>query len=57
MPKPYDWRMLPDLFFSDVMLMVGLQSLESLHRCRQVIVIIMIIDNNKVLITGVQDLE
>ncbi len=28
--------MLPDLFLSDVMLMVGIQSLESLHRCRQV---------------------
>ena len=36
MPKSYDWRMLPDLFLSDVMLMVGIQSLESLHRCRQV---------------------
>ena len=28
--------MLPDLIFSDIMLMVGLKSLESLHRCRQV---------------------
>ena len=30
------WTMLPDLIFSDIMLMVGLKSLESLHRCRQV---------------------
>ena len=28
--------MLPDLIFSDIMMMVGLESLESLHRCRQV---------------------
>ena len=27
---------LPDPIFSDIMMMVGLQSLESLHRCRQV---------------------
>ena len=27
---------LPELIFSDIMLMVGLESLESLHRCRQV---------------------
>ena len=27
---------LPDLIFSDIMMMVGLESLESLHRCRQV---------------------
>ena len=31
-----DWLMLPDLVFSDIMIMVGLESLESLHRCRQV---------------------
>ena len=30
------WARLPDLIFSDIMLMVGLESLESLHRCRQV---------------------
>ena len=30
------WLTLPDLIFSDIMLMVGLESLESLHRCRQV---------------------
>ena len=28
--------MLPDLIFSDIMIIVGLESLESLHRCRQV---------------------
>ena len=31
-----DWLLLPDLIFGDIMLMVGLQSLETLHRCRQV---------------------
>ena len=31
-----DWSLLPDLALADVMLMVGLESLESLHRCRQV---------------------
>ena len=30
------WLTLPDLIFSDIMLMVGLDSVESLHRCRQV---------------------
>ena len=30
------WLTLPDMIFSDIMLMVGLESLESLHRCRQV---------------------
>ena len=30
------WLMLPDLIFSDIMMTVGLESLESLHRCRQV---------------------
>ena len=30
------WDTLPDLTFSDIMMMVGLESLESLHRCRQV---------------------
>ena len=34
--KP-DWRMLGhDLIFQKIMMMVGLDSLESLHRCRQV---------------------
>ena len=28
--------MLPDLIFCDIMMMVGLESLESLQRCRQV---------------------
>ena len=27
---------MPDLLFSDIMLMVGLENIESLHRCRQV---------------------
>ena len=31
-----DWSRLPDIALDDVMLMVGLESLESLHRCRQV---------------------
>ena len=32
-----DWRMLGhDLIFQKIMMMVGLDSLESLHRCRQV---------------------
>ena len=30
------WLTLPELIFSDIMMMVGLESLESLHRCRQV---------------------
>ena len=30
------WVKLPRLILSDVMMMVGLESLESLHRCRQV---------------------
>ena len=30
------WTTLPELIFSDIMMMVGLKSLESLHRCRQV---------------------
>ena len=30
------WLTLPELIFSDIMMMVGLISLESLHRCRQV---------------------
>ena len=30
------WATLTDLIFSDIMLMVGLESIESLHRCRQV---------------------
>ena len=32
-----DWRMLGhDLIFQKIMMMVGLDSLESLHKCRQV---------------------
>ena len=31
-----EWLSLPQLIFSDIILMVGLDSLESLHRCRQV---------------------
>ena len=31
-----DWLSLPELIFSDIMMMVGLESLDSLHRCRQV---------------------
>ena len=31
-----DWSRLPDLALADIMFMVGLESLESLHRCRQV---------------------
>ena len=30
------WVTLPDEIFSDIMIMIGLESLESLHRCRQV---------------------
>ena len=30
------WAALPELIFSDIMMMVGLMSPESLHRCRQV---------------------
>ena len=30
------WLELPDLIFGDIMLMVGLEGFESLHRCRQV---------------------
>ena len=30
------WLTLPDLIFSDIMMMIALESLESLHRCRQV---------------------
>ena len=35
-PPSHDWRMLPDLIFSDVMMKIVLESFESLHRCRQV---------------------
>ena len=35
-PPNCDWRMLPDLIFSDVMMKIVLESFESLHRCRQV---------------------
>ena len=31
-----DWATLPDLMFSDIMMKVGLESVEGLHRCRQV---------------------
>ena len=34
--KQSDWRMLPDLIFSDVMMKIVLESFESLHRFRQV---------------------
>ena len=30
------WLTLPDLIFSDIMMLIGLESPESLHRCRQV---------------------
>ena len=30
------WLTLPDLIFSDIMMMVGLDRLDNLHRCRQV---------------------
>ena len=30
------WTSLPDLIFCDIMMRVGLESLEGLHRCRQV---------------------
>ena len=30
------WLTLPELIFSDIMIMVGLESLNGLHRCRQV---------------------
>ena len=30
------WVSIPDMIFSDIMMIVGLESLESLHRCRQV---------------------
>ena len=30
------WDTLPELILRDIMLMVGLMSIESLHRCRQV---------------------
>ena len=30
------WVTLPDLILRDIMMMVGLESLEGLHRCRQV---------------------
>ena len=36
MTSSHDWLLLPDLVFNDLMLIIGLQSLESLHRCRQV---------------------
>ena len=30
------WVTLPELILSDIMMMIGLESLNSLHRCRQV---------------------
>ena len=30
------WKNLPDVIFSDIMMMIGLNSFEDLHRCRQV---------------------
>ena len=30
------WVTLPAMIFSDIMMIVGVESLESLHRCRQV---------------------
>ena len=30
------WNTLPDVIFSDIMMMVGLESLDTLHSCRQV---------------------
>ena len=34
--KVMAWVTLPEPLFSDIMMMIGLESLESLHRCRQV---------------------
>ena len=31
-----DWNNLPDVIFGDIMMMVGLESVETLHACRQV---------------------
>ena len=31
-----DWDTLPELIFCDIMMKVGLDSIETLHRCRQV---------------------
>ena len=31
-----DWNNLPDVLFGDIMMMVGLESLDTLHTCRQV---------------------
>ena len=31
-----DWQNLPDVIFGDIMMIVGLESLETLHACRQV---------------------
>ena len=30
------WQLLPDLIFSDIMMMVGLKSIEDVRKCRQV---------------------
>ena len=32
----YSWQNLPDLILSDIMLMVGVENIEDLHKCRQV---------------------
>ena len=36
MNSPSDWSNLPALLFCDVMMRVGLESLDDLHQCRQV---------------------
>ena len=36
MSHMYDWLMLPDIIFTEVMMKIVLESFESLHRCRQV---------------------
>ena len=36
MEEHVDWNNLPDVIFGDIMMMVGLESLEILHTCRQV---------------------
>ena len=35
-PVNQDYGLLPELVFDDIMLRIGLNDLESLHRCRQV---------------------
>ena len=36
MEEHVDWQNLPDVIFGDIMMMVGLESLDTLHTCRQV---------------------